>query len=517
MQYASAQIILSESFENSFPPTGWLITNNGTGNNFTQNVASGYASDGVKSLMYGYHSTNAANAWLFTSAVALNAGDIVNITFDKRIRSISYHEALKFTVGIAQTPSAQTTVLADYPDLSNSLYSETSVNYTATVTGTYFFAFNCYSAANMYNLYVDNLVIKKMGNADAFVSELVAPVSKCDLSASEDVSIKIKNTGLSAISNFPVKYTINGVGEIIENMPLVISPNDSAVFTFSTKANLTNDGFYMVKAYSASPLDNDLTNDTVCKEVENPIEGMFSKFEVENLVIPDNNPKGITSSLVFCGLPNSLNGTNLKIAYLSIDSLIHPNVSDIDLYLISPSNDTVLLCSYNGGSGDNFLHVVFKDEATTNISTITSGGIPAGNYHPYDSLGFSKLYNGQNPNGTWNLIVKDFGTTNFGKFYKWTLAFETVTEINNETLATNVFKAFPNPTNGNLTIDYKGEGGEFSVSIVDYYGRTIYIEDTRNIPQNYSLNLNLSSFSKGVYFLKLNVNGKIEMKKVTLQ
>ena len=152
--------LLTESFEGTFPPTGWLIVNNGSGNDWTQNTSATYASDGSKSMKYGYNSSNDADTWAFTNGLSLTNGQVYNITFDYRVTG--YPEKLKVTVGNAQTVASQTTTLWDNnggSDLNNTSFAQASFQFTATSTGTFYFAFNCYSLADEYNLFVDNIVI----------------------------------------------------------------------------------------------------------------------------------------------------------------------------------------------------------------------------------------------------------------------------------------------------------------------------------------------------------------------
>ena len=153
--------IIQESFEGSFPPAGWTIFNNGTGNSWTQNTTSTYASNGSKSMTYAYTASSAADAWAFTPLLNLNTNPVF-ITFWVSVRSASFPESLKFTVGTGNTVADQQTVLIDSSSLTNTKYRQWSTVYTPTTAGTYYFAFNCYSAADMYNLFVDSVTFSQV-------------------------------------------------------------------------------------------------------------------------------------------------------------------------------------------------------------------------------------------------------------------------------------------------------------------------------------------------------------------
>ena len=158
---SNSQAILQESFEGTFPPAGWTVFNNGSANNWTQNTTATYSYDGTKSMQLAYNSSNAADAWAFTPPLVLNTND-VTITFYTRVRSASYPESFKLTVGTGNTVADQVTILSDNPGITNTAYQQITATYTPTAAGTYYFAFNCYSDANMWNLYIDSVTISQL-------------------------------------------------------------------------------------------------------------------------------------------------------------------------------------------------------------------------------------------------------------------------------------------------------------------------------------------------------------------
>ncbi len=155
------QAVLQESFEGSFPPAGWTIFNNGSGNNWSQNTATTYSYDGTNSMQLMYNATNAADAWAFTPQLTLNINP-VTITYYARVRSATFPENLKLTVGTGNTVADQTTILLDNPGMTNIAYQQFTATFTPTVAGTYYFAFNGYSDADEFYLYVDSVTISQL-------------------------------------------------------------------------------------------------------------------------------------------------------------------------------------------------------------------------------------------------------------------------------------------------------------------------------------------------------------------
>jgi len=172
----------TENFDGTtFPPSCWSIINAGSGNNWTRSTSTPYA--GAGTMLYGYSTTSAANAWAFTPGFDLQAGHIYTISFYQKVASATYPEKLKVTVGTGATVAAQTNVIwsnAGGTNLTNITYVLRTAGFVCPASGTYYFAFNCYSDADMYNLFVDEVSV-----ADAGIS--------CDFTASRTAGYTNQN------------------------------------------------------------------------------------------------------------------------------------------------------------------------------------------------------------------------------------------------------------------------------------------------------------------------------------
>ncbi|MEY2692723.1 MAG: hypothetical protein RIT03_1113, partial [Bacteroidota bacterium] len=147
-----------EGFESGLP-SGWTILQNGSGNLWatTTGTTYGTAYQGSGMLQYLWNSSNAANTYTITSGYNLVAGKTYTINFYELTGT--YNERLKLTVGTAQTVAAQSTVIADYPVHQVTTWTLRTNTFTPTVSGTYYFGLNAYSASNRYYLNVDNFSI----------------------------------------------------------------------------------------------------------------------------------------------------------------------------------------------------------------------------------------------------------------------------------------------------------------------------------------------------------------------
>lgn len=147
LTFGQTSLIYTQDFA-ATNPTGWTVVNAGTGNNWSMVSTSG-PYNGTYAMVYSYNSTNAANTWAFTQGVSMVAGRTYRVEFYQKVGSSLYTEKMKVTVGNAQTVASQTTTLLDLTALTNTTYAnKVTTEYSCTSNGTYYFAFNCYSAKN---------------------------------------------------------------------------------------------------------------------------------------------------------------------------------------------------------------------------------------------------------------------------------------------------------------------------------------------------------------------------------
>lgn len=270
---------------------------------------------------------------------------------------------------------------------------------------------------------IDDIVIRPQPQLDLVMIGMDAPDSGCSL-GDETVTVTFWNKGLQTVSGFDLGFKVDGNPAQTETYAGSIAHGDSASYTFAIEmADLSAAGVHSIDVFTALLGDEDTSSDTV---FSNAVENFgtstpLSQSENTPVAIPDATPSGATSSLYFCGLPTSLDGC-LEIANVTIDSIAHTWLADLDIYLISPAGDTLELSTDNGGSADNLSNVVFSDTSTNDITLQTFDIIP-GIYHTEDSAGFAGLYNGQDPNGSWSLLVIDDVGSDIGTLIGWSMTF----------------------------------------------------------------------------------------------
>ena len=156
-----------------------------------------------------------------------------------------------------------------------------------------------------------------------------------------------------------------------------------------------------------------------------------------NLTVPGTGSGAVTGAkaslypaqINLAGLP-TVAGMMVRLLGVS-----HTFPSDMDILLVGPGGQTVLLMSDVGAGNDAIgANLEFRDGAPPIPSTITSGtyqptNIGTGDLFPAPApagpYGSSlSVFNGTNPNGTWSLYVVDDLGADVGSITGWTLLFE---------------------------------------------------------------------------------------------
>lgn len=253
----AAPVNIEMDFEDSeLPFTGWTFINNGQGNEWS---LSNSAQSGTQALVYPFHATQAANAWAFSPSAYLKGGRTYLVSFWYKVQSQNFPEKLRLTVGNAATVAAQTTVLWSNNGaavLTNEMYQQAIVTFTPTTTGVYHFGFHCFSDANMYYLWLDNIAITGDGEALPEYSWYSNPAGFT--SSVQNPSNIIINTPATYYVEITNAFGCSGVGQLfiepetIPESPKVISASHcgTQLSLASVSSNATN-GAGIFNWYSA--------------------------------------------------------------------------------------------------------------------------------------------------------------------------------------------------------------------------------------------------------------------------
>ena len=175
-----------------------------------------------------------------------------------------------------------------------------------------------------------------------------------------------------------------------------------------------------------------------------PPERSYSIAKTLAEPIPDNAP-ALNSTQVVSGL-----GTNILRTTLTTQ-IAHTACGELDIFLISPSGTVVTLSTDNGGSLDNcFNGTVWRDK----LPAIPVTDAPLTNNVTAQFLipeGAMSAFNGENPNGTWTLQIRDQAAGNTGTLNGWTL---NITTLPLAPSVTSGLIATPSPATTGQTVTF---------------------------------------------------------------
>jgi len=110
---------------------------------------------------------------------------------------------------------------------------------------------------------IDDIMIHDPFANDIAVTGWMSPISECNLTANEIVTIKIKNFGTVPQSNFGLSYSIDGGMNFTpsQNYPSVFNPGDTAIVAFTAHADFSVPNVYNCVAWANLSTDQNTSND----------------------------------------------------------------------------------------------------------------------------------------------------------------------------------------------------------------------------------------------------------------
>jgi subtilisin-like proprotein convertase family protein len=136
-----------------------------------------------------------------------------------------------------------------------------------------------------------------------------------------------------------------------------------------------------------------------------------------NTLIPDGGPT-VTFPITVSGLNPAAIDTVFGLETVCIN-ITHTWDADLNISLQAPDGAIIDLSIGNGGSDDDYANTCFNANAP---GSIVAGNAPfTGSFIPQGSLG--NINNGQNGNGTWQLVITDTYAADQGTLLSWSLTF----------------------------------------------------------------------------------------------
>jgi hypothetical protein len=177
------------------------------------------------------------------------------------------------------------------------------------------------------------------------------------------------------------------------------------------------------------------------------------------------------------------------------------------------TNEIQVLSFYNcpGTVGQNW---TFDDEGgAVNCSSTTNGDAIV----PADPLSFADNEDAQ---GNWSFFIADVDVdgirSNINTVTLNVCGFQLV-PLSTEDLAFEDLRIFPNPNNGQFNLSFVPKSGdEIKVEVLDVLGRTVFSRQY-GFSTSFNEQLNLSSVSKGLHFVKIKDGTREVVKKIIIK
>ena len=166
------------------------------------------------------------------------------------------------------------------------------------------------------------------------------------------------------------------------------------------------------------------------------------------------------------------------------------------------------------GSQDNF-NITFSDGNPTPTCT---GANTTGTFAPAAAGGLA-LLNGKPANGTWTILGRDNWSGDTGTIDSWSVEVcsQTLTPLSAESFGLENFSIYPNPNNGNFTVNFTSQSSNaIDIMVHDIRGREVYMKSFNN-SSLFNQTIQLSNVETGIYLVTVKDGERKEVKKIIIE
>ncbi len=154
----AAEIPWSVPFDTDTVLTTWL-TDNVNEDNRTWEFTSTAGNETAGAMIYQYNDFNAADDWLISQCIYMETDMLYHLSFYTKIEDATWPENLSVHLANVQSAQAMEDTIINLPELTNPTWAEINADFQVEEDGIYYIGFHCYSAAQMFNLYIDDIHI----------------------------------------------------------------------------------------------------------------------------------------------------------------------------------------------------------------------------------------------------------------------------------------------------------------------------------------------------------------------
>jgi len=320
-----------------------------------------------------------------------------------------------------------------------------------------------------------------------------------------------------------ITWAVNNTTSLVgsSNVDILLSTDGGQTFTTTLASNTPNDGSEVITVPNvAAPY---------CRVMVKPTGNIYYDINTRDFAIgyivtdvcntytaTPGTPIAAQNPLAWQILGSVNVPTDVTISDINVGvNITHTNIHDLYIGILKPGATTVgeIVIVYQQGctSGANMI-TTFDDEGVA----LSCAGITGGNaYVPLNSLtsldGLSSL-------GDWRLVIADVSAPNNGTLNSFSVEIcSTTVTLNSETFGLTDFNLYPNPNNGNFTVQFSSEtSNDVNINVHDLRGREVYTKSFQNNGL-FNQELQLNNVSSGIYLVTVQDGNRKEVKKIIVE
>lgn len=519
----SAQTYFEDDFSTAIT-TNWNLTDgDGDGNNWARFDTQG--AQGNVATSASWSSTGGAltpNNWMISNAIDLtSATGVTNLSWVVMAQDQAW-PAENYSVYVNTSNNtadmiAGSAAFNEVMTATNGEYVSRFVDLSAYNGQTVYVAFRHHNVTDQFRINIDDVSVAKVPNNDLALTGLTVDNG---MIGDRTFSIKVKNTGLNAVTSFAVAYTFDGAAAVTENV---------------TGVNL---------AYGQSH--------TITVNINGVTAG--AKVFAANITTADDNAANNTATATFnfflpvpqyVATDSKGNSFDLHARLSGGQAIILDFMASWCGPCLSSTPALSKLVQDNGSGAGKLEALAISVEATDNAAVLNALDWNGG-YYEYPKFPYSAANNssyvhyavnhGFNPGGAIpffvmicpnktnpgmsTIIKQDVGWIT-GMFNPYQTALDQcptatmdVIELSKEEISFNVY---PNPSNSVVNVDFELKNkNDVTVSIMNTVGQTVVSNNLGSVSGVQSTQLDVSSLESGMYIVRVQTANGEQTKRISV-
>jgi hypothetical protein len=351
----------------------------------------------------------------------------------------------------------------------------------------------------------------------------------CQSLSAVPIVLTLRNDGLNLAHNFTLSYSINGGPSIVETYTDTLPQGGNLAYTFATPADLSMQGNYQISIFITYPADANTLNNgkihivdvfnaaavPVVEDFESAafpppgwqIEASGATQEWQQKTGITGADGNMTTAAWFDNYSYNNNGARdyMTTFLADLTGISDPQLSFDVAYANYPGSSDALAVEISTDCGLSFIPTSYLKAG----AILASAGSSTSDWEPTqagqwrrDSLSLAGHANTQ-------VMIRFVNINDFGNnLYVDNINLESITMPGiTETVKPAILSLVPNPSTGIFSLNLKNlENQVFVLQVFDMNGRKIIENNLKKISDDFKTLIDLSSYSEGVYQLRLISN-----------